>query len=175
MRERKIILAWGKHPVGTDRAAAATHPALHHGTPLMSLFADPPNLLVAADGNLFWRHRSVFRKVPLDNQVWPLGCQIVLTCPNPFSSAIRASGIRAGTGIERRLPLMAAFTAPPYFFLAAIRHCLRCHGPVFGWMPLPQQNLFSTVFAILIQSLPQLHHLSNTGTEDSFSVLLSCR
>ena len=136
---RKVVYAGQQRPVGTDGTACAAYGAgLHDGLPLMAFLAYPPCHVVTAQRYVRRGHAVVFRGVPLCGQIGPLGGQVVLSRPGPFSRAVGTAAPRCA-GVDRRLPFVALFAFPPHAPLAAVGDPLRRQRSVFRRVPLPKQ------------------------------------
>ena len=124
----KIVFRRVYFPVGADRTATAGHAGFYLCPPLMVSFANPPHHPVATGEYLLRGKGAVFGGMPLAGQFWKERGQIVLSRLSYLTSADRAAGTAAGSGMYRRLPAMALFTLPPNFALAAIGNLIRNQG-----------------------------------------------
>lgn len=124
----KIVFRWVYFPVDADRTAAANNAGFDLCPPLMAFFANPPHHPVTAGEHLLRGEGAVFGGMPLAGQFWKERGQIVLSRLSYLTSADRAAGTAAGSGMYRCLPAMAFFTLPPNFALAAIGNLIRNQG-----------------------------------------------
>ena len=125
----KVIFAGYHLSSGTDRAAAAAGGAgVDRRLPFVAALALPPHLPAGPRGDAFRREGAIFGGMPLAGQFWKERGQIVLSRLSYLTSADRAAGTAAGSGMYRCLPAMAFFTLPPNFALAAIGNLIGGQG-----------------------------------------------
>ena len=116
----KIVFSGMYFPVGADRTAAADRAGFDLCPPLMTFFTDPPHHPVAAGEHLLRGEGAVFGGMPLVGQFWKERGQIVLSRLSYLTSADRAAGTAAGSGMYRRLPAVTLIASPPNLPLTAV-------------------------------------------------------
>ena len=147
----KIVDPLQQDPVSTDgTAATAQRAGFNDGLPLVALFADPPCLEVAPHGDALRYYGQVFGRVPLFQQVRPLGGQIVFPRPRLLSGAV-GTAAALGTGIDRRLPRVSLGAKPPDLLSASVGHVPWRQRSIFNRVPLGQQGQFVPLHAVVIE------------------------
>lgn len=147
----KIVFRRVYFPVGADRTATAGHAGFYLCPPLMVSFANPPHHPVATGEYLLRGKGAVFGGMPLAGQFWKERGQIVLSRLSYLTSADRAAGTAAGSGMYRRLPAVTFLTLPPNLALAAARDNSRSKREVGVCYPLIQQFLPPFPYAEVVQ------------------------
>lgn len=132
----KIVFRRVYFPVGAHRTATADHAGFDLCPPLMAFFANPPHHPVTAGEHLLRGEGAVFGGVPLTSQIGVEGGQIRLPRKGNFPGADRAAGSAAGSGMYRRLPVVAFVASPPDLLLAAVRNLIRGQGQIALHIPL---------------------------------------
>ena len=125
----------------------------------MTLIAEPPDLFVAAYGQIGKFQRGVFLRIPLSLKGRNLYRQRVL---RRFlaSGAVRAAAARR-TGVDLRLPTVTLGALPPYLLMTSEGNVGRGQTAVPRGISLTQQRVAAMLYAILAQrhfhTCPPLH------------------
>ena len=140
-----------QRPACADRTAAAlfSRAAVDDRPPRMTLIAEPPDLFVAAYGQIGKFQRSVFLRVPLGFKRGDLHRQRVL---RRFlaSGAVRAAAARR-TGVDLRLPTVTLGALPPYLLMTSEGNVGRGQTAVPRGISLTQQRVAAMLYAIRAQ------------------------
>ena len=94
----------------------------------MAFFANPPHHSVTAGEHLLRGEGAVFGRVPLTSQIGVESGQIRLPRKGNSPGTDRTTGSVAGSGMYRRLPVVALVALPPDFAFAAVRNLIRGQG-----------------------------------------------
>lgn len=148
--------------------AATTHTGFDLRLPRMTFFADPPDRSMTSGQNLSWSKTVISCWTPLICQFRKKGGQIVLSRLRNLTSSDRA----AGSGIYRRLPVLAFFTTPPDVAFAAPGNSNRSKREIGVCYPFIQQFLTPFPDAEIVQVFP--HGQSSLHAESTFCPNICC-
>ena len=117
-------------------AGAAVGPGGYPGLPLVALFTHPPHPALGAGEHVPGGEGPVFLRVPLFGHPGKGGGQVVHPRQHRAVGAHGTAGAAVGPGGYPGLPLVALFTLPPDFAIAAIGNLLRRQGKIARGVPL---------------------------------------
>ena len=109
----------------------------------------PPDLFVAADGQVGELQRSVFLRIPLSLKGRNLYRQRVLR-RFLVSGAVRAAAARRA-GVYLGLPTVTLGALPPYLLVAAVRYVSGAKRRIARLVPLRQQSPMILLYAIVVE------------------------
>lgn len=105
----------------------------------MAMCAAPPDDAMAAGEHLIWCEVAVFLCVPFLRKEWIFCGKIVFSGNGKAAAAVGAACAATGASVHGGLPVVAVFTCPPDFFLAAVADGLRGEGKIFFADPLAEK------------------------------------
>ena len=115
----------------------------------MTLIAEPPDLFVAAYGQIGKFQRGVFFRVPLGFKRGDLHRQRVFR--HFFASGTVRTATARRTGVDLRLPTVTLGALPPYLLMTSEGNVGRRQAAVSRGIPLLQQRVAAMLYAILAQ------------------------
>ena len=99
----------------------------------------PPDDAMAAGKHVARGEVAIFLCVPFLCEEWIFCGEVVFSGDGKASAAVGAACTAAGAGVHGGLPVVAVFTCPPDFFLAAVADGLRGEGKIFFADPLAEK------------------------------------
>lgn len=101
--------------------------------------AAPPDDAMAAGEHVTRGEVAIFFCVPFLSEEWIFCGEVVFSGDGEAAATIRTACTAAGAGVHGGLPVVAVFTCPPDFFLAAVADGLRGEGKIFFADPLAEK------------------------------------
>lgn len=135
----KVVFAALHGSVGADGTACAVDAGFYLCAPLMAMCAAPPDDAMAAGEHVARCEVAVFLCVPFLGEEWIFCGEVVFSRDGETAAAVGAACAAAGAGVHGGLPVVAVFTDPPDFFLAAVADAFRCEGKIFLSIPLAEK------------------------------------
>ena len=115
----------------------------------MSRRAPPPDLFVAADGQVGELQRSVFLRIPLSLKGRNLYRQRVLR--RFFASGTVRTATARRTGVDLRLPTVTLGALPPYLLMTSEGNVSSRKRRVANLVPLRQQSPIALLYAKVVE------------------------
>lgn len=101
--------------------------------------AAPPDDAMAAGKHVARGEVAIFLCVPFLCEEWIFCGEVIFSGDGKAAAAIGTACAAAGAGVHGGLPVVAVFTCPPDFFLAAVADGLRGEGKIFFADPLAEK------------------------------------
>lgn len=135
----EVVVAALHGSVGANGTACAVDAGFYLCTPLVTMCAAPPDDAMAAGEHVARGEVAVFLCVPFLGEEWIFCSEVIFSGDGESSAAIGTACAAAGAGVHGGLPVVAVFTCPPDFFLAAVADGFRGEGKISFAVPLAEK------------------------------------